>query len=79
MKSTAPRGGPAVRFNLLRVGWLIFAAGVLWDLTYHTVQLLLPAVASPAFDALGDLGHIITFAGVTLIILTLLRERPSRH
>ncbi len=56
---------------LRRLGWITLLAGIVWDLSYHTV-LFLAANSSlpPVVDVLGNLGHGITLGGIVLVILS---------
>lgn len=59
--------------SLLFLGWVIFGLGVLWDLSYHAALLVVTSLPS-SLDLIGSFGHVITFAGIVLIIYALLRR-----
>ena len=68
-------------FSLLHLGWIIFGLGVIGDLVYHTF-LLLTILSRPdrtlsiTWYLIGALGHAVTFGGLVLIILALMRRHP---
>lgn len=64
-------------FDLLLLGWAVFILGVAWDLIYHAALFLVTTPISSSLDLLGSFGHVITFAGIVLIIFALLRHRAK--
>ncbi len=64
--------------GLRLLGLVVFALGLAWDVVYHTLLLLIPSGWPASFDAVGDLGHIITLAGISIVVFTFLRIHPDR-
>ena len=61
-----------------RVGIAVLVVGILWDVAFHATQLLITGVWPGWFDLVGNAGHVITLAGLILIVLPLLRRRQGR-
>ncbi len=64
-------------FKLDRLGWAIFALGLVWDLVYHTALLLAPARVTDTLDLVGGLGHVLTLVGLVIVVWQILRRNSN--
>ncbi len=63
--------------DLRGAGLAILALGIAWDLAYHSILLLRGSDLPPALDLLGNLGHLVTLAGIVILVLYFIRSRPA--
>ncbi len=61
-----------------RVGWIVFALGLAWDVTYHTALFLVPARVPDTLDLIGGFGHVITLVGLVVVVWQMLRRNSNR-
>ncbi len=64
--------------RLKRIGWILLIVGLVWDVAYHGTLVVVGGALGPLFDVIGNLGHVVTFAGIVIVILYLLRENQNQ-
>ncbi len=60
-----------------RVGWIVFAFGLAWDIAYHTALFLAPVRVPDTLDLLGGMGHVLTLVGLVIVVWQTLRRHST--
>lgn len=69
------RGRRSPAFSPLgRVGWTLIAVGLLGEIFYHLVPLIIALRWPPMVTAFGEFGHTLIPLGMTIVVFAVLLE-----